>query len=72
MAKRKKRMIAISIELSDALTFRADVLALKYPQALYGINESVASCLPRDVEDIAVSLPLVGEFRFFDSHRQIG
>jgi len=71
MAERMKQTIVISIEEGDALTFRADVLALKYAQALYGVDEAVVDCLSQAGQDIITLLPNVGEFRFIDPHNQI-
>ena len=41
MAQQKGRRIAVAIEVDDVLTFRADVLAVKYAQALYGVDAAV-------------------------------
>jgi len=41
MAQQKGRTIAVAIEVDGVLAFRADVLAVKYAQALYGVDAAV-------------------------------
>jgi hypothetical protein len=41
MAEQESRRIAVAIEIDDVLAFRADVLAVKHAQALYGVDAAV-------------------------------
>ncbi|MGA9998013.1 MAG: hypothetical protein WBP93_21550 [Pyrinomonadaceae bacterium] len=63
MSKRKQSQIALSIEVGDALQFKADVLALKYAQAFYGVDEAVALRLSVEYDDLVSLLPKISGFR---------
>jgi hypothetical protein len=51
------RTITIAVEMGDALTFVADVLALKYAQALHGVDKLVVNRLSQSAHDINAMLP---------------
>src|SRR5260370_27424068 len=72
MAELGSRQITIAVEATDALSIRADVLALKYAQALYGADNAVVERLSKSGQDIVGLLPKVAGFRLIDSHGQIG
>jgi len=63
MGQRKQSQITLSIKTGDALKFRADVLALKYAQAFYGVDGAVAKLLSTEYEDLTSLLPKVSGFR---------
>ncbi|MDQ3818644.1 MAG: hypothetical protein M3362_13335 [Acidobacteriota bacterium] len=71
MSQRKQSQIILSIEAGDALKFQADVLALKYAQAFYGVDEAVAQRLSIEDDDLALSLPRVYSFCLFPSKKAI-
>jgi hypothetical protein len=71
MSQGKRSQIALSIEAGDALKFQADVLALKYAQALYGVDKAVAELLFAEEDDPSSLLPKVSDFRLFPSKRVI-
>ena len=54
--------IGIVVEHGDALAIQADVLALKYANALYGVDRAVADALAGHVPDITERLPKPSEF----------
>jgi hypothetical protein len=72
MAKRKSRQVTLAVEVGDALSVRADVLALKYAQALYGVDHTVVARLSESGPDIMSLLPEVDGFSMIDSRGQIG
>jgi len=43
--RRKRRKVSINVEQGDVFTYEADVLALKYAQAFYGVDRAVANRL---------------------------
>jgi hypothetical protein len=49
--------VSIAVEQGDALDFRADVLVLKYADALYGVDRAAVQALTRAVPDIKARLP---------------
>jgi len=67
MSPRSHSQISLTVEVGDALTFNADVLALKYAQALYGVDEAVAGLLFSDDDDLTSLLPKVSGFRLLSS-----
>ncbi|HEX8684777.1 MAG TPA: hypothetical protein VF707_20840 [Ardenticatenaceae bacterium] len=52
--------IKVAVETADVLNFAVDVLALKYAQALHGLDKVVAGLLSQE-GDLLDSLPEVGE-----------
>ena len=54
--------IDIAVECADALSFRADVLALKYATALHGVDRAVVGALSTHVPEIRMLLPKPSEF----------
>lgn len=71
MVERKKRTIGVFVEVGDALTFPADVLALKYAQTHYGVEEAVFTRLSQAGQDVSTLLPKVDEYKIVDTHNQI-
>jgi hypothetical protein len=65
-----KRIIKISVTTGDALTCRCDVLALKYAQALYGVDEAVVNKLSDSGEKFIGPLP-PSAFRVIASKNKI-
>jgi len=55
------RSIRISIENSDALTYRSDVLALKYAQELFGVDKAAVEAMRQSSSDPVSLLPSVGK-----------
>ena len=49
--------VEIVVKQSDALAVPADVLALKYANALYGVDRAAIEALLNDVPDIGVRMP---------------
>lgn len=49
--------VSIVVEQGDALDFHADVLVLKYADALYGVDRAAVLALTRAVPDIQARLP---------------
>jgi hypothetical protein len=72
MAERNNRQIYLSVKFADVLSISADVLALKYAQALYGVDNAVVARLSESGEDIIGLLPKIAGFRIIDSRGQIG
>lgn len=64
--------VTIAVEQGDAMTFVADVLALRHGQGLYGVEGVIATRLSESGEDIERSLPRPGEFWLFPAIRQLG
>ncbi|MEW6532085.1 MAG: hypothetical protein AB1473_14705 [Thermodesulfobacteriota bacterium] len=64
--------IAVTVEVGDALVFPADVLALKYAQSLYGVDEAVVDRLTSHGQHIIRLLPKISGFRLIECHRAIG
>jgi hypothetical protein len=56
------RQVRIVVENANALQYQADVLALKYAQALHGVDKAVGAALASRMPDLAVKLPEVGDF----------
>src|ERR1039457_6071308 len=63
--------VAIEVQQSDALTFEADLLAVKYAQALYGVDRTVVEALHRHHPDLSDLLPKVNGFRLLESRGSI-
>jgi hypothetical protein len=54
--------IEIAVETGDALTWPADVLALKYAQSSYGVDEAVLAKFKAKGVDLSEQLPRPSEF----------
>lgn len=65
------RQINIVIEQKSALTVEGDVLALKYADAFYGVDEAVANQLMTKGIDPRRDMPRLGEFSLIDTHNAI-
>lgn len=59
--------IAIAVVEGDALTFNADVLALKFAQEHYGVDRAVADALGKEYPNPGDMLPKVSGYRFLRS-----
>lgn len=62
MKAQRPRNVKLVVEHGDALTIRADVLALKYADALHGVDQAVANALSSTIRDIEQQLPKPAEF----------
>jgi hypothetical protein len=65
-------IIRIRVQEADALTMEADVLALKYAQALYGIDQAVAYRLVDAGLELNSMLPETNEHRLVPGHGSLG
>src|ERR1035437_1197164 len=63
--------VSIEVRQADALTFEADLLAVKYAQALYGVDRAVVEALHRYHPDLNDLLPKVNGFRLLESRGSI-
>lgn len=61
----KNTKVAIHVKVANALTFKADILALKYAQELYGVDLAVYTALTR--QESKLPLPQVGKVKLFDT-----
>ena len=59
--------IVIETVCGDVFTYRADVLALKFAQALYGVDARVVSRLARQGTELENRLPSIGETLLIES-----
>jgi hypothetical protein len=64
--------IKVTVEIGDVLKFKTDVLALKYPQKVKGITQSVVNRLSKDNKDFIKLLPKVSEIQLINSKGKIG
>jgi hypothetical protein len=65
------RKIRIEIQISDITEIDADIVALKFAQALYGADEVVAHALGESQNDIKRLLPHAGQSRLLKANRRI-
>lgn len=65
------REVIFAVQVGDATTFDADVIALKFAQALFGADRAVATALAKNEDQIMESLPTPGEFELFSTHGRI-
>jgi hypothetical protein len=71
MAQQKGRKIAVTIEVDDVLTFGADVLAVKYAQALYGVDAAVFSRIFAGSGNVKHLLPSPRQYKLVESGGRI-
>jgi hypothetical protein len=64
--------VKVSVKESDALTFEADVLALKYAQNLYGVDAAVCNVLSEVYKDIYDNLPDINQGKLIRSAGKLG
>jgi len=64
--------ITVTVETGDALKVQADVLALKYAQALYGVDKITAHRLSRFHSNLFSSLPGIGEYLLVKTYGSLG
>ena len=62
-SKPPSKELSIAIEVGDITTFKVDVIALKFAQALFGADWAVAKALDKDVSDIIELLPTQGYYK---------
>jgi hypothetical protein len=62
--------VSIRVEVEDALAFRADVLALKYAQAHYGVDGAAYQALSRFRRN--PRMPVIGQTATFDGPPVLG
>jgi hypothetical protein len=72
MADPRLRSISFEVVESDALTFQADVLAVKYAQQHYGVDKAVANALIREYPNLSDTLPKIDGFRFLAARDRVG
>ena len=65
------KKIRIEVQISDITTIDADIVALKFAQALYGADEVVATALGKRQNDIKRLLPNAGQYRLFKANGRI-
>ncbi len=65
-------IIKVEIQTGDALTFQADVLALKYAQGLHGLDRAVFEKLSKHGQGKEFELPAVGEAAFVRAPGALG
>jgi len=68
---REQMYVVVSVELGDALNVPADVLALKYAQAAYGVDSAVIQRLASFTPNIEEALPIPGKFTLVKSDGQV-
>lgn len=64
--------IDIQIREADALQFKADVLVLKYAQALYGVDQRAYIELATSRKDVERELPAPGKFLLLETEGVLG
>ncbi|MCI0439159.1 MAG: hypothetical protein L0177_08525 [Chloroflexi bacterium] len=64
--------VSIVVERGDALHFGADVLVLKYANALYGVDHAAVDALSSAVPDIDARLPKAGGFYITPPTQAVG
>jgi hypothetical protein len=64
-------VIEFSIQQGDITSFDADVLALKYAQAFYGTDATIASLLRKVGTPVEMLRPLTGDFRYVETQHCI-
>jgi hypothetical protein len=64
------KSVSLRVAAADALSYKADVLALKYAQALYGVDGDVYLRLWGEQPNLP--LPKLGEFVIHNSHCSLG
>ena len=64
-AANMRRSLQILVTVADALKYKADVLALKYAQHLYGVDRAVYSRL--ESAGISPKLPMLSDYTIFES-----
>jgi hypothetical protein len=67
---RENKLVSIRVTVADALSYKADILALKYAQFLYGVDRAVYQRLTG--EEPNLRLPKLGEFVLHESHSSVG
>lgn len=65
-----KRTLRISVEVGDALRFKADVLALKFAQSLYGLDREAVRRLTE--HGLNIALPTMGDVSVQDTDGCMG
>lgn len=66
-SKEQENSLLFEIVVGDVLYFKSDVLALKFADALYGVDRVVAKALGKSEADIATFLPKIGSHKFIES-----
>jgi hypothetical protein len=61
------RNIAIDVHHGDITKFEADVIALKFAQALYGADAMVVSALGKSSDEIREGLTYLGQYKIYPS-----
>lgn len=70
--RRAERKVRVTVAVGDAVTFEADVLALKYAQALYGVDALVAERLSLEEEALRSTLSRPGKVTLIDTQGELG
>jgi hypothetical protein len=65
------KAISIAVVATGALTFQADVLAIKYAQEHYGVDGAVAGALSERYPNLHQAMPKVGGFRYLQSQGSV-
>lgn len=72
MSLRAASNIFITVACADAISFEADILALKHAQALYGVDEAVVLTLESNGNEVRKLLPPPAGFRILSSKDLLG
>lgn len=64
--------VKVSVKVADALTFEADILALKYARRLYGVDAAVCDVLSEVYKDIYDNLPDINQGKLIESAGKLG
>ena len=72
MTMKNSPNVEIFVECGDALSFKADVLALKYAGKLYGVDRSVVHSLAEIGTDVTDSLPKPSGFYITEGKGVVG
>ena len=71
MAQQGSHRVAVAIAVDDVLAFRADVLAVKYAQALYGVDDAVFERIGSGSGNVKHLLPAPHQSKLVDSGGRI-
>src|SRR4051795_12641166 len=62
----------VHIEIADVLSYRCDLLALKYAQSLHRVDLNAAEKLLKDYPDLEHELPKAGDYLILETNDRLG
>jgi hypothetical protein len=65
------KKIAVEVVREDAITYKSDILVLKYAQHLYGLDKAIVSILEKEGLSIQNDLPQSGDDLVVDTPKEI-